>query len=72
MFFVSLEGLVPQDINEEQDVYEWERPGTGGCTESDGCVYLLSGGTSVGHSGFLDASESGGDVFIVTRANLDG
>jgi hypothetical protein len=72
VFFVSLEGLVPQDINEEQDVYEWERPGTDGCTESEGCVYVLSGGTGIGQSSFLDASESGGDVFIVTRANLVG
>jgi hypothetical protein len=72
VFFVSLEGLVPQDVNEEQDVYEWVRPGTGGCTESSGCVYLLSGGTSIGQSSFLDASKSGEDVFIVTRANLDG
>ena len=72
VFFVSFEGLVPQDINEEQDVYEWVRPGTGGCVDSGGCVYLLSGGTSIGQSSFLDASESGGDVFIVTRANLDG
>lgn len=72
VFFVSLEGLVPQDVNEEQDVYEWVRPGTGGCTESSGCVYLLTGGTSIGQSSFLDAGESGGDVFVVTRANLDG
>jgi hypothetical protein len=72
VFFVSLEGLVPQDVNEEQDVYEWVRPGTGGCATSGGCVYLLTGGTSVGQSSFLDASESGSDVFIVTRANLDG
>ncbi|HTC71748.1 MAG TPA: hypothetical protein VK655_02595 [Solirubrobacteraceae bacterium] len=72
VFFVSFEGLVPQDTNQEQDVYEWERPGTGGCTQSKGCVYLLSGGTSVGQSSFLDASENGDDVFIVTDANLDG
>ena len=72
VFFVSLEGLVPQDINGEQDVYEWERPGSGGCTEGGGCLYLLSGGTSIGHSSFLDASENGGDVFIVTRANFVG
>ena len=70
VFFVSLEGLVPQDTNEVQDVYEWERPGSGECGESAGCVYLLSGGTSPAHSGFLDASESGNDVFIVTRASL--
>jgi hypothetical protein len=72
VFFVTLEGLVPQDTNETQDVYEWERPGSGECTESTGCVYLLSGGTSPAHSGFLDASENGNDVFIVTRASLVG
>ncbi|HEX5309566.1 MAG TPA: hypothetical protein VFW38_10865 [Solirubrobacteraceae bacterium] len=72
VFFVSREGLVPQDTNETQDVYEWERAGAGGCAEPGGCLYLLSGGTSVGHTAFLDASESGEDVFIVTRANLVG
>lgn len=72
VFFVTREGLVPQDTNETQDVYEWERPGTGGCTESTGCVYLLSGGTNTAHASFLDAGESGEDVFIVTRANLVG
>lgn len=70
VFFVSWEGLAPQDTNEIQDVYEWARPGTAGCAEAGGCVYLLSGGTSTAHSAFLDASESGNDVFIVTRANL--
>jgi hypothetical protein len=72
VFFVSFEGLVPQDTNQEQDVYEWERSGTGGCRQSSGCVYLLTGGTTVGQSSFLDASENGDDVFIVTNANLDG
>jgi hypothetical protein len=72
VFFVTVEGLVPQDTNEVQDVYEWERPGSGECAESSGCVYLLSGGTSPAHSGFLDASENGNDVFIVTRASLVG
>jgi hypothetical protein len=72
VFFVTFEGLVPQDTNEVQDVYEWERPGSGECIESGGCVYLLSGGTSPAHSGFLDASENGNDVFIETRASLVG
>ena len=72
VFFVTLEGLVAQDTDDTQDVYEWERPGSGECTESGGCVYLLSGGTSPAHSGFLDASESGNDVFVVTRASLVG
>jgi hypothetical protein len=70
VFFVSNEGLVPQDTNNVHDVYEWERPGSGECTESAGCVYLLSGGTSTADSSFLDASESGNDLFIVTRAKL--
>ena len=72
VFFVTVEGLVPQDTNDVQDVYEWERPGSGECTESGGCVYLLSGGTSPAHSSFLDASENGNDVFIATRASLVG
>jgi hypothetical protein len=70
VFFISNEGLVPQDTNNVDDVYEWERPGSGECVESSGCVYLLSGGTSTADSSFLDASESGDDVFIVTRAKL--
>lgn len=70
IFFVSWEGLTPQDTNEIPDVYEWVRPGTNGCVEAGGCVYLLSGGTSTAYSSFLDASESGDDVFIATRANL--
>ena len=42
--------LVAQDTNGQQDVYEWEREGTGSCTlgagVNGGCVYLLSGGDS--------------------------
>jgi hypothetical protein len=33
-------------------------------------VYLLSGGTSAGDSYLIDASASGDDVFIVSRARL--
>ena len=39
----------------EADVYE--------CI--NGCVYLISCGTSSGPSEFLDASETGGDVFFL-------
>ena len=35
-----------------------------------GCRYLLSGGTSEADSWFIGASESGGDVFVASRANL--
>jgi Fibronectin type III domain len=70
VFFESSKALVPQDVNGLQDVYEWERDGSGSCRESPGCVYLLSGGTSTAYSTLLDASPSGDDVFIITRAQL--
>ena len=74
VFFVSREALVPQDTNGVYDVYEWERPGAGSCaeTESEGCVYILSEGTSTQDSFFADAGASGEDVFIVTRSKLVG
>jgi hypothetical protein len=83
VFFVTGQPLVPGDVNGLQDVYEWERPGSGSevdnsCTVSSssysvvngGCVYLLSGGTGTDDSYFLDASATGDDVFIRTRAKL--
>lgn len=75
VFFDALQSLVPQDTNGKQDVYEWERPKQrpeepGGCEQSKGCIYLLSSGTSGNNSSLLDASVSGNDVFIVTRAQL--
>jgi hypothetical protein len=75
VFFDSTQPLVPQDENGRQDVYEWERAGApGGSCPGDApggsCVYLLSGGSSTTASWLLDASESGDDVFIITRAQL--
>ncbi len=71
VFFDSPEPLVPQDNNSRQDVFEWEREGTGSCPSGHGnCVYLLSEGTSSTDSWLLDASENGNDVFIITRAQL--
>ncbi len=63
-----------------QDVYEWEAPDTGSCTESSpayspangGCIYLLSTGKSTEASVFADASEDGSDVFIYTLERLVG
>jgi hypothetical protein len=69
VFFNSEVPLVADDINGVRDVYEWERDGSGTCTEPDGCVYLLSGGIE-GAAGLLDASANGSDVFIVTRQEL--
>ncbi len=74
VFFDSTVSLVPQDTNGEQDVYEWEREGSGTCTAGSGvnggCVFLLSGGTSEYSSWLIGASESGDDVFLVTRAQV--
>jgi hypothetical protein len=81
LFFNSDDALVSQDVNGQEDVYEYEPPGVGGvggCTTSSttysersgGCVALISSGTSYQESGFMDASETGGDVFFLTSAKL--
>jgi DNA-binding beta-propeller fold protein YncE len=78
VFFDSDQPLSPQDKNGVQDVYEWEQEGNGkegrcakgSASNGDGCVSLLSGGTSTSDSLLLDASESGADAFFVTRAGL--
>jgi hypothetical protein len=70
VFFDSDEPLVTGDTNGEQDVYEWEREGSGGCGESGGCVYLLSGGDASTSSFLIGADATGNNVFFVTRAQL--
>jgi hypothetical protein len=67
--------FAPEELT---NVYEWEREGTegGSCPAKTpgrpggGCIFLLSDGTSTDLSRFLDAGESGDDVFIETRAQL--
>jgi hypothetical protein len=78
MFFNSNEALVPQDVNGTWDVYQYEPPSVGGCSSSSttfgehsaGCVAMLSSGISPEESAFLDASESGSDVFFLTAGKL--
>jgi hypothetical protein len=78
LFFNSDDALVPQDVNGGEDVYEYEPAGVGNCSaslttfdpKSGGCVSLISSGESSEESGFLDASESGGDVFFLTASKL--
>jgi NHL repeat-containing protein len=82
LFFNSSDALVPKDVNGNEDVYEYEPVGVGGCTASTstgsstyvpargGCVSLISSGQDAGESAFLDASETGGDVFFLTAAKL--
>jgi hypothetical protein len=78
LFFNSADALVPQDINGQEDLYEYEPPGVGSCSASsvtfdpkvDGCVTLISSGTSSEEAGFVDASADGGDVFFLTESRL--
>ncbi len=80
LFFNSSDALVPADVNGEEDVYEYEPTGVTGCGEGSlggsivategGCVGLISAGTSSEESAFMDASESGGDVFFLTESRL--
>lgn len=84
LFFESFQGLVSRDTNNKQDVYEWEAPADASgptsntCTESspayrpanDGCISLISSGTSGIDSEFLDASVDGSDVFFTTNSSL--
>jgi hypothetical protein len=95
LFFNSPVGLVPQDANGKEDVYEFEPAGVGSCTNStdsgtqiyvgevagssvEGCIGLISSGTSSEESAFLDASgkgqggEESEDVFFMTAAKLSG
>jgi DNA-binding beta-propeller fold protein YncE len=84
LFFNSSDALVPDDVNGKEDVYEYEPAGVGSCQGADhgqnagdvfeegagGCVALISAGTSREESAFLDASETGGDVFFLTLSRL--
>ncbi len=74
VFFDSEVPLVPQDTNGAQDVYEWEREGSGSCVAGSGanggCLYLLSSGSSTEDSFLVGSSASGEDVFMVTRSKL--
>ena len=73
-------GSIPQTASSRacQDVYEWEAPGTGSCTESSpayseqnqGCIYLISTGKSEEASFFADADLDGENVFIYTYEQL--
>jgi hypothetical protein len=80
LFFESFDALLPRDTNGKLDVYEWEAPGTGSCSEAaatfstanEGCIYLISTGKSASDSSFLDATPSGSDAFFTTDESLLG
>jgi hypothetical protein len=78
VFFTAYDALVPRDTNGVADVYEWERAGAGKCSEespafspsNDGCIYLISSGTSASDSELIEASPDGRDVFFLTNQGL--
>jgi hypothetical protein len=84
IFFTAADALTPRDTNGTQDVYEYEppagpaQPASNDCSTASstfdpaaaGCISLISSGTSGEESIFLDASESGDDVFFLTAARL--
>jgi DNA-binding beta-propeller fold protein YncE len=53
-----------------ENVYEYEPTEVGGCQSGGGCIGLISSGKSEHESVFLDASESGNDVFFLTAERL--
>ncbi len=54
-----------------ENVYEYEPEAAGGaCHSSGGCLGLISSGTSEHESAFLDASDTGDDVFFLTAKPL--
>ena len=68
-------GCIPPGIGTVTgcDVYEWETDGEGSCqseTQDEGCLFLISSGTSSEQSYFGDASANGDDVFFFTRQAL--
>jgi hypothetical protein len=84
LFFTAADALSPLDTNSTQDVYEYEspagpaQPASNDCSTASstfdpaagGCISLISSATSAEESIFLDASESGDDVFFLTAARL--
>jgi DNA-binding beta-propeller fold protein YncE len=78
LFFESQDAIAQADTNAKKDVYEFERAGTGTCTTAsssynpaaEGCIDLISSGTSGQDTYLLDASADGRDVFISTRQRL--
>jgi hypothetical protein len=77
LFFESKDVLSSRDLNGAvQDVYEWEpakglgSPENDSCKKPDGCVSLISAGTSPDRSLFLDSTPSGNDAFFITRSSL--
>lgn len=78
VFFESTVPLVPQASKSAgfNSVYEWETNGTGACSKTEGCVYLISDGidehdiNSSKGSTLIGISSTGSDVYFQTADSL--
>ncbi len=78
VFFNSTDPLAPSDLDEKQDVYEWEPLGAKNCLpgtpsyskSSETCLSLISTGTSAFASSLLGVSANGSDAYFFTRDSL--
>ena len=78
VFFITTDQLTAADTDNKQDVYEWEQPGAGNCSESSlsfsrqtkACLALISAGTSAFDSGLLGVDANGKDAYFFTRDTL--
>jgi DNA-binding beta-propeller fold protein YncE len=70
LFFNSPDQLVPQAANAKEDVYEYEPSDVGSCTQTEGCVSLISSGSAQQESAFVEASENGDSAFFLTAQPL--
>jgi hypothetical protein len=71
LYFDSQDHLSLADSNgRNEDVYQFEPAGAGSCTAPEGCLSLISSGSSATDSNFLTADENGENVFFTTRAQL--
>jgi hypothetical protein len=64
VFFQSRDPLVVADLDGKQDVYEWRSSGSPACGRPDGCVSLVSGGTSLHDDYLYGMTPDGHDVFF--------
>jgi hypothetical protein len=75
VFFDTSQPLSEVDGNDTQDVYEWVAQGAGSCPVSTsvygGCIFLLSSGESESFSFLVDTDDTGANVFVVHRGQLD-
>lgn len=70
VFFQTPDPLVPTDIDQTDDVYEWMAHGVGGCSRAQGCVALISLGRSSEPNYLYAVTPSGNDVFFSSADRL--